>query len=115
MQVISLLHESVTVNVLVIAEDWCGDVHRHVPALEIIPSHARKVKTRYIMREDHPEVFARFLTNGGEAIPKFVFFKLRSSLEGVAFPDRDGRLRKALSKVEKSCCSYHEACGTMLS
>ena len=28
---------------------------------------------RYISREQHPEVFVRFLTNGGEAIPKFIF------------------------------------------
>lgn len=62
------------VNVLCIAEDWCGDVHRHVPVLELLASRATNLKTRYIAREDNREVFKRFLTNGGEAIPKFVFF-----------------------------------------
>ena len=61
------------VHVIAIAEDWCGDVVRHVPVLERIAAHAPNVQTRYISREQHKDVFARFLTNGGEAIPKFIF------------------------------------------
>jgi len=61
------------VNVVCIAEDWCGDVVQHVPVLEALATACSKIKTRYITREQHPDVFARFLTNGGEAIPKFVF------------------------------------------
>ncbi len=61
------------VNVVCIAEDWCGDVVRHVPVLEALAAACSKIKTRYVTREQYPDVFARFLTNGGEAIPKFVF------------------------------------------
>lgn len=61
------------VHVLVIAEDWCGDVHRHVPVLEKLTQCSKRIKTRYIFREEYPQVFTRFLTNGGEAIPKFIF------------------------------------------
>ena len=60
-------------HVVAIAEDWCGDVVRHVPALIRIAEAAPNVKVRFIKREQHPDVFARFLTNGGEAVPKFVF------------------------------------------
>ncbi len=62
-----------SVHVLVFAEDWCGDVIRHVPVLEQLASLSEAVSTRYLSRIDAPSVFARFLTNGGEAIPKFVF------------------------------------------
>jgi hypothetical protein len=31
------------------------------------------VNVRYVTREQQKDVFVRFLTNGGEAIPKFVF------------------------------------------
>ena len=62
-----------TINVVIIAEDWCGDVVRHVPVLERMAKCTKKLRTRYITREQHPDVFVRFLTNGGEAIPKFVF------------------------------------------
>jgi len=62
-----------TVHVVAIAEDWCGDVVRHVPVLERLAQAAPRVRVAYITREQHKDVFARFLTNGGEAIPKFVF------------------------------------------
>jgi thiol-disulfide isomerase/thioredoxin len=61
------------VYVVAIAEDWCGDVRRHVPVLQRLAQAAPMLRVRYIAREDRPHVFARFLTNGGEAIPKFVF------------------------------------------
>ncbi len=61
------------VHVVGIAEDWCGDVVRHVPVLARLERAGEKLHVRYIKREQHPDVFARFLTNGGEAIPKFVF------------------------------------------
>ncbi|HOE96875.1 MAG TPA: thioredoxin family protein [Candidatus Sumerlaeota bacterium] len=62
-----------TVHVLAIAEAWCGDVVRHVPVLQRMAEATDRVQVRYISRQQHPDVFARFLTNGGEAIPKFVF------------------------------------------
>jgi hypothetical protein len=61
------------VYVVAIAEGWCGDVRRHVPVLQRLAHAAPKLEVRYITREQHLDVFVRFLTNGGEAIPKFVF------------------------------------------
>jgi hypothetical protein len=61
------------VHIVAIAEDWCGDVCRHVPALERINRAAPRLHVRYITREQRPDVFVRYLTNGGEAIPKFIF------------------------------------------
>jgi thiol-disulfide isomerase/thioredoxin len=61
------------VNVVAFAEDWCGDVIRHVPVLERLVELNNLVGTRYLARLDAPSVFSRFLTNGGEAIPKFIF------------------------------------------
>ena len=62
-----------SVNVVAIAEDWCGDVVRFAPVLQRMAEAAPNLKVRFISRHQYPEVFARFLTNGGEAIPKFVF------------------------------------------
>jgi hypothetical protein len=62
-----------TVPVVCIAEDWCGDVVRHVPVIEAMAGACPRIETRFISRAQYPDVFARFLTNGGEAIPKFVF------------------------------------------
>ena len=61
------------VNVVAFAEDWCGDVVRHVPVLQAIADASDWVQVRYVARAEQRDAFARFLTNGGEAIPKFVF------------------------------------------
>jgi hypothetical protein len=65
------------VHVVAIAEDWCGDVVRHVPVLQRMAEAGPMLKVRYITRQQWPDVFARFLTNGGEAIPKFIFLSDR--------------------------------------
>lgn len=65
------------VHVVAIAEDWCGDVVRHVPVLERMARATDQLRVHYIARGQHKEVFARFLTNGGEAIPKFIFLNDR--------------------------------------
>lgn len=62
------------VHAIAIAEDWCGDVHRHAPVLQKLADSAPRLKVRFVARETDPELFKRFLTNGGEAIPKFIFF-----------------------------------------
>jgi len=61
------------VYIVAFAEDWCGDVVRHTPILQKLANAAPKLEVRYLARNDRPDVFVRFLTNGGEAIPKFVF------------------------------------------
>jgi hypothetical protein len=61
------------VLVVAFAEDWCGDVVRHVPVLQAMADCSDRLKVRYVTREQHPDVFVRFLTNGGEAVPRFVF------------------------------------------
>jgi hypothetical protein len=61
------------VHVIAIAEAWCGDVRRHVPVLQKLSECARHLHVRYITRDLFPDVFVRHLTNGGEAIPKFIF------------------------------------------
>jgi hypothetical protein len=61
------------VLVVAFAEDWCGDVVRHVPVLQSLADASGMLHVRYVTRAQHPDVFARFLTNGGEAVPKFIF------------------------------------------
>ncbi|GDY14392.1 hypothetical protein LBMAG53_32700 [Planctomycetota bacterium] len=61
------------VHIVAIAESWCGDVRRHVPVLQKLADINPQVQVRYITRQQNLDVFARLLTNGGEAIPKAVF------------------------------------------
>ncbi len=61
------------VHVVAIAEDWCGDVIRHIPALQAMAEASTRLLVRFITREQYLDVFTRYLTNGGEAIPKLIF------------------------------------------
>lgn len=78
------------VHVVAIAEDWCGDVVRHAPVLQRMAEAGANLRVRHISREQHPEVFIRFLTNGGEAIPKFIFLSDRFVECGNWGPMPDG-------------------------
>jgi len=63
------------IEVLVITEGWCGDSAQICPwfnALENVSNG--KLKSHYLLREEHPEIMDRFLTNGSRSIPKFIFF-----------------------------------------
>jgi len=65
------------VHVLAIAETWCGDVRRHAPALQRLADATDRIEVRFIARGNALDVFQRYLTNGGEAIPKFIFLSDR--------------------------------------
>lgn len=56
-------------RLLVIAENWCGDASNTVPVLAKLGDLADCLEMRVILRDQHPEVMDRYLTNGGRSIP----------------------------------------------
>jgi len=89
------------VHVVAIAEDWCGDVVKQVPVLARMAQAAPGLRVRFISREQHPQVFTRFLTNGGEAIPKFIFLSDRF-VECGNWGPMPGALREVIARG-KAC------------
>ena len=57
---------------LVITEAWCGDAAQIIPIVERMANESPNVITRYILRDEHPEIMENFLTDGGKAIPIIV-------------------------------------------
>jgi len=61
-----------TLKILVITEPWCSDSSAILPVLlrflEVYP-----VEFRIALRDQNPGLIDRFLTNGGRAIPIFLF------------------------------------------
>jgi hypothetical protein len=89
------------VHVIAIAEDWCGDVVRHVPVLQRLAEAAPNLRVRYLSRQQRPDVFVRFLTNGGEAIPKFIFLS-EAFVECGSWGPMPGPLRELIARG-KAC------------
>ena len=59
---------------LMIAENWCGDVHRNSPMLARIAEAIPGFEMRVLARDQHPDLSDCFLNNGYRSIPVMVFF-----------------------------------------
>ncbi|MEQ1642625.1 MAG: thioredoxin family protein [Pyrinomonadaceae bacterium] len=57
---------------LIITEGWCGDAAQTVPVIEKIAAESDKIKTRYILRDENPELIDLFLTRGARSTPKLI-------------------------------------------
>lgn len=57
---------------MVITEAWCGDAAQNVPWIEKIAAGNDKIETRYVLRDENPDLMDRFLTLGSRSIPKLI-------------------------------------------
>ncbi len=64
---------------LILTEAWCGDAAQSLPVIQKIADQSDKIKTRYILRDEHPEIMDQFLTNGrSRSIPKLICLDFNS-------------------------------------
>ncbi|MGM0579129.1 MAG: thioredoxin family protein [Bacteroidota bacterium] len=59
-------------NCLVITEAWCGDAAQNIPFIAKLVSENPNIDLRLIMRDEHPEIMDKYLTNGARSIPILV-------------------------------------------
>lgn len=58
---------------LILTEAWCGDAAQSLPVIQRAADQSQKIHTRYILRDEHPEIIDQFLTNGkSRSIPKVI-------------------------------------------
>lgn len=61
---------------LIITEGWCGDAAQLVPVFEAVAqASGGHLSTRYVLRDEHPELMDSYLTGGSKAIPKLLVLK----------------------------------------
>ena len=62
-------------NVLAIAEDWCGDVIANLPILGRLAAESGKLNMRVFLRDQNLDLMDQYLKEGKfRSIPAFVFF-----------------------------------------
>lgn len=62
-------------NVLVLAEDWCGDVINNLPILGRLAAESGKLNLRVFLRDQNLDIMDHYLNQGQfRSIPVFVFF-----------------------------------------
>ena len=65
-------------NVVVLAEDWCGDVIANLPVLGKLAKESGKLNVRIFYRDQNSDLMARWLNQGKyQSIPVFAFFDER--------------------------------------
>jgi len=69
----SVLNEFKLLKILVITEPWCGDSLAVLPVIRRISEQIKGSELRILLRDQHLELMKRFLSNGSQAIPKFLF------------------------------------------
>jgi thioredoxin family protein len=60
--------------ILMLAENWCGDVHRNSPLIAHIVEAVPGAELRVFFRDQNAELRDTFLNNGYQSIPVVVFF-----------------------------------------
>ncbi len=64
-----------TYQVLVLAEDWCGDVINNLPVMGRIAADSGKFNLRIFLRDQNLDIMDQYLNQGQfRSIPVFVFF-----------------------------------------
>jgi Thioredoxin len=62
-------------NVMVLAEDWCGDVIDNLPILGRLASASGKLNLRVFLRDQNADLMDQYLNKGEfRSIPVFAFF-----------------------------------------
>lgn len=60
-------------KVLILAEDWCGDVVQSLPPIVRMLERSPSVAYRIFRRDENLDIMDRYLTDGSKAIPYLVF------------------------------------------
>ncbi|MGH2408877.1 MAG: thioredoxin family protein [Chloroflexota bacterium] len=91
-------------RVLVLAEDWCGDVIDNLPILGRLAAESGKLEVRIFLRDQHLDLIDQYLKEGKyRSIPVFVFFDDRFAEIGrfierpASVSERRARYREELS------------------
>ena len=59
-------------KVLILAEDWCGDVVQSLPPIVRMLERSPSIEYRIFRRDENVDIMDRYLTDGSKAIPYLV-------------------------------------------
>lgn len=62
---------------LVITEGWCGDAAQNIPVIEKLAAANPGIQTRYLLRDENPDLIDLYLTRGSRSIPKVLVIDRR--------------------------------------
>ncbi len=94
---------------LIITEGWCGDAAQIVPVLEAVAqASAGHLTTRYVLRDDNPDLIDQYLTGGSRSIPKLVVLRADTLAEATHWGPRPAPAHELILKLKSEGMSHEE-------
>ena len=79
-------------SVLMLAENWCGDVHRNSPLIARIVESIPGAELRVFLRDQNLDITDCYLNNGFRSIPVVVFTPEGKMVFRILLPERCANL-----------------------
>ncbi len=121
--------------VVMLAENWCGDVHRNSPFIARLVEAIPGAELRVFLRDQNPDLRDAFLNNGYQSIPVVVLFDkdwneigrwierahaatakalgIRAKTVDLAGPEKE-KQEAAMNEFRKLVTAEYEAAGSPL-
>jgi hypothetical protein len=98
-------------DVLVLAEDWCGDVIANLPVLEKLASESGKLRPRVFLRDQNDDLMSQYLKDGQfRSIPVFVLFDAQLNELG-RFIERPAAFNRLRTERRQALLAAHPEVG----
>lgn len=100
-------------DVLVLAEDWCGDVINNLPILGRLAQESGKLNLRVFLRDKNLDLMDQYLKEGRyRSIPTFVFFDQNWNEMG-AFKERPDSVTQLWAQKRKEIYAQNPDFGSL--
>ena len=94
---------------LVLTEGWCGDAAQVLPVLEAVAqASAGRLKTHYLLRDEHLDLMDRYLTNGSRAIPKLIVLHADTLAEVAHWGPRPAPALELAARLKQEGVSHDD-------
>ena len=101
-----------SLNVLVLAEDWCGDVINNLPILGGLAAESGKLNLRIFLRDQNLDIMDQYLNQGQfRSIPVFVFFDEHFHELG-RFIERPASVTERNAQIQREVYAEHPEFGS---
>lgn len=93
---------------VVLTEAWCGDAAQSLPVMNALAVLNPLISLRLLMRDEHPELMDRYLTNGiSRSIPKLIGIDMLTRDELFTWGPRPAVLQERFYRMKAQGMEYH--------
>ncbi|MEW6467638.1 MAG: thioredoxin family protein [Bacteroidota bacterium] len=85
---------------LILAETWCGDGAQTIPVIAKIADLNSNIALKIILRDEHPHIMDKYLTNGTRSIPKLICHDESAGRELGTWGPRPKDIRERVEKLK---------------